>query len=110
MKRRPPIPRDVWLVLREEALKRDHYRCRKCLRERPDVQLQVHHIIERRKGGADTVDNLRTECVECHQVEHPWLLKHGYNSAKKLDRVVERVELKRAIKRGCQVMASARSL
>jgi 5-methylcytosine-specific restriction endonuclease McrA len=112
MKRRIPqspeeraARRKFWLELRERVQARDHYRCKECFRERPAVQLQVHHKIERRDGGTDDMNNLVTLCCECHGKKHPWLLKYGYNSAKCLDKVMERKQLKQAIRQSVRIGA-----
>ncbi len=35
--------------------------------------LQIHHIVERHKGGTDDLSNLELLCSNCHMVHH-----HGY--------------------------------
>jgi 5-methylcytosine-specific restriction endonuclease McrA len=95
--------RGAWLVLREVVQRRDHYRCQECFRERPAVQLQVHHKVEKRQGGNDDLANLVTLCTECHALKHPWILKYGYNSAKKIDKIIARKQLK-AMLRVCAFM------
>lgn len=92
--------RKAWLILREIVQKRDHYRCRECFRERPNVQLQVHHKVEKRQGGTDDLSNLVTLCTECHAGHHHWILKHGYNTAKKIDKIIARKQLKTMLRRG----------
>jgi len=45
-------------------------KCQRCDYEKiPDV-LQVHHVVEKHKGGKDTVDNLELLCPTCHMEEH----------------------------------------
>ena len=46
---------------------RDEYRCRKC---RSRTHLEVHHIVQRRDGGADRPENLVTLCNDCHAALH----------------------------------------
>jgi 5-methylcytosine-specific restriction endonuclease McrA len=60
-----------WSRIREEALKRDNYTCQG--RECRGVYKRVgtHHIIPRRKGGPNTLDNLVTSCPSCHRKEEP---------------------------------------
>jgi 5-methylcytosine-specific restriction endonuclease McrA len=95
--------RRFWLELRERVLKRDNYRCRECFRERPSVQLQVHHKVEKRKGGTDEMSNLETLCTGCHAGHHHWILKYGYNTAKKIDKIIERKQLKSMLRHGVRV-------
>ena len=44
-------------------------RCCICKRFRP-TKLQVHHIVERSKGGSDDEDNLIVTCFSCHTDVH----------------------------------------
>jgi hypothetical protein len=44
-------------------------RCCICRRFRP-TKLQVHHIIERAKGGSNDEDNLIVSCMTCHSDVH----------------------------------------
>ena len=46
---------------------RDGYKCRKCGSK---THLEVHHIIQRKDGGANRPDNLVTLCHECHAALH----------------------------------------
>jgi hypothetical protein len=55
------------LKVRWEVLKRDDYKCVKCGRRPPDVELQVDHIQPRSRGGKDDPSNLQTLCLPCNQ-------------------------------------------
>ncbi len=50
----------------QQALVRCARICCICRRFRPSY-IQVHHIIERAKGGSDDLDNLIPACIFCHQ-------------------------------------------
>src|SRR5256885_2090801 len=50
--------------LRIACLMRDDYVCQHC--ERRAGRLEAHHIVERSRGGKDTLDNLLTLCDQCH--------------------------------------------
>lgn len=52
-----------WRRTREYVINRDYQQCVLC---QTDQQLEVHHIIERAKGGNDTPSNLVTLCKSCH--------------------------------------------
>jgi 5-methylcytosine-specific restriction endonuclease McrA len=52
-------------VMRKMAMKRDGHQCNHC---GTSFNLTVHHIIPRREGGTDHLDNLQTLCDSCHQV------------------------------------------
>jgi hypothetical protein len=56
----------AYSLVRDEVLKRDKNRCRMCNAKRP-TPFHVHHILKRRKGGTDTLDNLITVCAGCHK-------------------------------------------
>ena len=60
--------------LREKVLWRDGYRCQRC---GATINLQMHHIIPRNKGGTNTLDNLITLCAKCHRELHEgkWQLR-----------------------------------
>lgn len=65
-----------WPDIRERVLKRDGYRCRKCgVSVKGTSKRAVHHIIPLSKGGTTTMSNLQTECSDCHDREHPHLMK-----------------------------------
>lgn len=50
--------------LRQEVLTRDNNTCQICLKKFKD--LDVHHIIPRRKQGLDSMNNLVSVCQKCH--------------------------------------------
>lgn len=55
------------------CLNRDNYTCQHCKTKKGT--LHAHHIIYRRNGGADTLDNLIVLCEECHKKLHDGKLK-----------------------------------
>ena len=76
-----------WNAVRQQVLCRDNYtctnpNCRVVYRPPKHGRLDAHHIKARRKGGTDTVDNLKTLCKPCHALEHSHLLRLGYGKAK----------------------------
>jgi 5-methylcytosine-specific restriction endonuclease McrA len=58
----------AWRALRQAALLRDLYRCvvPGCRRR----AVRVDHIVARKDGGADTLDNLRSLCAEHDNQAH----------------------------------------
>lgn len=63
--------------LRTQVLERDQFKCTKC--KINFKNLHVHHIIPKRKGGADCLENLITLCEKCHRVIEPIRsLDYGY--------------------------------
>lgn len=54
----------AWKMRRREVLARDGGRCVRC--GRSNVLLDAHHIMARRHGGTDELDNLVTLCKVCH--------------------------------------------
>lgn len=54
-------------ALRQSIYRRDGYRCAICDSPRG---LQIHHVVHRSQGGADTAHNLITLCWRCHAVAH----------------------------------------
>lgn len=66
-----------WRERRMECYARDGWLCRdcgvKCLggkdaRREPHRRIQAHHIVRRRDGGLDDLDNLVTLCLRCHTI------------------------------------------
>ena len=51
-------------------LTRDNHTCQYCKGKSKDLQLQVHHIIFRSKGGSNNESNLITLCKTCHKKLH----------------------------------------
>lgn len=52
--------------LRPLVLKRDRFSCRRCKKRFSEKKLSVHHIIPRERFGPNTLGNLITLCVPCH--------------------------------------------
>lgn len=56
---------------REYVLDRDKHICRLCFRAEDlggyGHSLEVHHIIPKKQGGLDNIDNLITLCFHCHR-------------------------------------------
>lgn len=61
--------RTVPYALQQACFKRDHWTCVRCgYQGTPNAgDLNADHVIPRGEGGADTLDNLETLCVPCHQ-------------------------------------------
>ena len=57
----------AWRALRRRCFDRDGWRCREC---GGATALEAHHIVPVHRGGADTLDNLRTVCRACHLDAH----------------------------------------
>jgi len=71
----PYYATQAWKRLRAACLKRDGYQCAEPKCTTPERgrggRLTAHHIIPRRKGGADTLANLITRCPPCDAAGHP---------------------------------------
>lgn len=50
-------------ALAKQVFERDGYRCRECFTH---IDLTVDHIVPESRGGATTLDNLRTLCRVCN--------------------------------------------
>ena len=55
-----------WRRIRERVLTRDHHRCKLCGKR----ATHVDHIKRRRRGGRDTMKNLRAACQRCNLKRH----------------------------------------
>mgnify|MGYP006281058721 CR=1 FL=1 len=58
-----------WNSLRNEVLRRDEHTCQNC-GQSTNVELEVHHIVPKSKGGTHKMSNLRTLCKDCHSSIH----------------------------------------
>lgn len=56
-----------WQSLRNQALKRDNFKCRRC---EVAEELQVHHLFYRKNWYHTKVDDLLTLCKFCHDRHH----------------------------------------
>ncbi|MCM8778315.1 MAG: HNH endonuclease [Candidatus Omnitrophica bacterium] len=62
--------------VKEEALKRDNYKCVWCGRGKKDgVEICVDHITPLDLGGTNTLDNAQTLCMQCN------LIKKNYSQS-----------------------------
>lgn len=52
---------------RKMVYHRDGYRCALCDNTK---YIQIHHIIQRSRGGSDEMQNLITLCADCHALAH----------------------------------------
>lgn len=64
-------------ALRRDCLKRDKSQCKKCGRTVSDkfpawhpLKYDMAHKQSRGAGGSDTLDNVETNCHECHMQTH----------------------------------------
>jgi hypothetical protein len=59
----------AWLRTKEACYARDKWRCMnpQC---KDSHNLQAHHVTYRSHGGPDTLDNLVTLCIQCHEAIH----------------------------------------
>jgi 5-methylcytosine-specific restriction endonuclease McrA len=59
----PALPREV----SRAVYTRDDWHCRYCNR---NESLTPHHVVYQSAGGGDTLDNLVTLCIKCHNDVH----------------------------------------
>jgi len=57
---------DRWKILREEALNRDNYKCKKCGK----AAEEVHHTRYDHKGTPWEIHTIISLCKDCHKSEH----------------------------------------
>lgn len=55
-----------WEILREKILERDEHKCVVC---GSSEELSVHHLVPKSAGGSDSLSNLITVCVVCHNLK-----------------------------------------
>lgn len=75
-KRQPAFARNISKETRARVLERNGYTCQMCGIGAGDtdpfnpvrtIQLTMGHIIDKSKGGDDTLDNLRAVCTNCNE-------------------------------------------
>ena len=60
----------AWRKLRNLALKRDSHLCQLCLRNGiVTLATEVDHILNKARGGTDSMDNLQSVCRSCHRLK-----------------------------------------
>lgn len=56
-----------WKKIRKSALVRDGYLCQECLKSNIITPAtDVDHILNKKRGGTDALDNLQSLCNPCH--------------------------------------------
>lgn len=50
--------------LKKQVRRNAFYHC--CICERPDLSIEVHHILSQEEGGLDIIDNAAPLCPSCH--------------------------------------------
>jgi len=55
--------------LQRQVLERDEFRCQTCGKYVEDG-VPPHHVRYRSQGGSDTMENLKTLCMKCHEKTH----------------------------------------
>jgi hypothetical protein len=73
----PPHDRDIKDDVRVAVLTRDDFCCVECgwhhgmaSPSDPRRNLELHHLVEHSRGGANTLENLKTLCNVCHDSVH----------------------------------------
>ena len=66
--------------LRAFILYRDNYTCQIC--KKKEGIFDIHHIIQRKKGGSNRPDNLVCVHTKCHQDFHKGKIKHNFTKPK----------------------------
>jgi 5-methylcytosine-specific restriction endonuclease McrA len=61
------LPEAEYKALCKKVLQRDGWRCRSC---NSRVALHCHHVIFRSQDGDDTLENVLTLCLSCHEGVH----------------------------------------
>ena len=60
-------------MLRQYVYERDKGICQDCGKQIELTNSNIHHVHELNKGGTNHPSNLKTLCIDCHKLRHPWL-------------------------------------
>lgn len=58
------------------------YQCKRCRKWFPKEQIEIDHIIPKRKGGTDDISNLQALCIHCNRSKKA--NQSGFETAKSL--------------------------
>lgn len=72
--------------LRLATLLRDNFKCMNC--KKKNLELHAHHIVWKSRGGKDTIKNMLTLCVECHDKVHKGKLELNIKGKNNLKDVI----------------------
>jgi 5-methylcytosine-specific restriction endonuclease McrA len=64
-----------WGYVKRQVLIRDNFTCKKCGFSNKEI-MEVDHILEKMRGGTDTMENLQTLCPNCHAIKTNRFLKN----------------------------------
>jgi 5-methylcytosine-specific restriction endonuclease McrA len=67
------MPMDSWIPLKQYVFARDEGICQYCLQPVPYEESHCHHALELQDGGTNHPSNLKTLCVDCHKIRHPFM-------------------------------------
>lgn len=64
---------DLWRPLRQWVYNRDKGICQYCQNPVEFKSHHCHHIFELGSGGTNHPTNLKTSCISCHKIRHPFM-------------------------------------
>lgn len=67
------IPIDTWLPLKQWCYERDKGICHYCQNQFRYDQTHCHHVLELSESGTNHPSNLKTLCIGCHKLRHPFM-------------------------------------
>lgn len=94
--------------LRFEIFKRDDFKCQYCGKSSPKVVLEVDHIIPKKEGGGDNLENLITSCFDCNRGKGKNLLEEYKEGTDPTEQAVLLLERERQLKEYNQVLKKVR--
>lgn len=65
---------DLWLPLKQFVFQRDGGICQKCNAPVEYIKSHCHHVLELSEHGTNHPSNLKTLCVDCHKIRHPFMM------------------------------------
>jgi len=94
--------------LRFEVFKRDGFQCQYCGKSSPKVVLEADHVIPRKEGGQDNLENLITSCFDCNRGKGKELLEDYKEGTDPTEQAILLLERERQLKEYNEVLRKIR--
>lgn len=67
------LPVELWRPLKQFVYERDKGICQYCRNQFRYEVTNCHHVLELFESGTNHPSNLKTVCLDCHRIKHPFM-------------------------------------